>query len=48
MHYIIGPNGIKLSNHLMKDCRTFLKLQGAFGAKQAEAQIVGTQELLSQ
>jgi hypothetical protein len=37
MHYIIGPDGKRQSNHLMKDGRTFLNLQGAFGVKQAKA-----------
>jgi hypothetical protein len=41
MHYFYGPNGKKVSNHLMKDCCTFLKLQGAFGTKQAEARNQG-------
>jgi hypothetical protein len=26
MHYIIDPDGKRQSNHLMKDCHTFLKL----------------------
>jgi hypothetical protein len=41
MHYICGPHGKKVSNHLMKDCRTFLWLEGAFGIKESEAQTQG-------
>jgi hypothetical protein len=38
MHYVMSPDGKRLSNHLIKDFRTFLKLKGAYGAKQVEAQ----------
>jgi hypothetical protein len=31
-------DGKRVSNHLMRDCRTFLKLQEAIGLKQADAQ----------
>jgi hypothetical protein len=34
MHYAY-INGKRVSNHLMRDCRTFLKLQEAIGFKQA-------------
>jgi hypothetical protein len=44
MHYVYSPNGKKVSNHMMKDCRTFLWLQGAFGAKHAEARTQGYTE----
>jgi hypothetical protein len=37
MHYAY-VDGKKVSNHLMRDCRTFLKLQEAIGLKQAIAQ----------
>jgi hypothetical protein len=41
MHYYIDSEGKRQSNHLMKYCQTFLNLQGAFGAKQAEAKTLG-------
>jgi hypothetical protein len=37
MHYTY-VDGKRVSNHLMRDCRTFLKLQEALGFKQAGAQ----------
>jgi hypothetical protein len=37
MHYAY-VDGKRVSNHLMRDCRTFLKLQEAVGFKQAGAQ----------
>jgi hypothetical protein len=37
MHYAYG-DGKRVSNHLMRDCRTFLRLQEAIGLKQAHAQ----------
>jgi hypothetical protein len=37
MHYAY-VDGKRVSNHLMRDCRTFLKLQEAVGLKQADAQ----------
>jgi hypothetical protein len=40
MHYTyIDKKGV--SNHSMKDCRTFIKLQEAVGSKQAEARNQG-------
>jgi hypothetical protein len=36
MHYTY-VEGKRVSNHLMKDCRSFIKLQEAAGSKQAEA-----------
>jgi hypothetical protein len=41
MHFYIDSEGRRQSNHLMKDCRTFLKLQGAFNATQREATNLG-------
>jgi hypothetical protein len=43
MHYTY-IDGKRVSNHEMKHCRTFIKLQEAVGSKQAEAGINGTQE----
>jgi hypothetical protein len=40
MHYAY-IDGKRVSNHLMRDCRTFLKLQEAIGSKQTEAQNQG-------
>jgi hypothetical protein len=40
MHYAYVDEK-RVSNHLMQDCRTFLKLQEAIGSKQAEAQNQG-------
>jgi hypothetical protein len=37
MHYAY-VNGKRVSNHLMRDCRTFLKLQEAVKFKQAGTQ----------
>ena len=37
MHFYVDSEGKRRSNHLMKECRTFLWLQGAFSAKQTEA-----------
>jgi hypothetical protein len=36
MHYTY-IDGKRVSNHAMKDCRTFIKLQEPVGSKQAEA-----------
>jgi hypothetical protein len=36
MHYTY-IDGKRVSNHAMKDCRTFIKLQEAVGSKQAKA-----------
>jgi hypothetical protein len=40
MHYTY-INGNRVSNHAMKDCRTFIKLQEVVGSKQAEARNQG-------
>jgi hypothetical protein len=40
MHYTY-VNGKRVSNHLMKDCRTFIKMQEVFGSKQAKARHQG-------
>jgi hypothetical protein len=40
MHYTY-IDGKRISNHVMKDCRTFIKLQEAVGSKQAEARNQG-------
>jgi hypothetical protein len=40
MHYTY-VDGKKVSNHLMKVCRTFIKLQEAVGSKQAQVQHQG-------
>jgi hypothetical protein len=37
MHYTY-VDGKRVSNHLMRDCRTLLRLQEAIGLKQANAQ----------
>jgi hypothetical protein len=37
MHYAY-VDGKRVSNHLMRDCRTFLKLQEAVGLQQADVQ----------
>jgi hypothetical protein len=37
MHYAY-VDGKRVSNHLMRDCRTFLRLQEVVGLKQADAQ----------
>jgi hypothetical protein len=36
MHYTY-VDGKRVSNHLMKDCHTFIKLQEAVGSKQVKA-----------
>jgi hypothetical protein len=38
MHYAY-VDGKKVSNHLMRDCMTFLRLQEAMGLKQTDAQL---------
>jgi hypothetical protein len=40
MHYTY-IDGKRVLNHMMKDCRTFIKLQEAAGSKQAEARNQG-------
>jgi hypothetical protein len=40
MHYAY-VDGKRVSNHLMRDCRNFLKLQEATGSMQAEARNQG-------
>jgi hypothetical protein len=40
MHYTY-IHGKRVSNHAMKDCRTFIKLQEAVGSKQAKARSQG-------
>jgi hypothetical protein len=34
-------DGKRVSNHAMKDCKTFIKLQEAIGSKQAKARSQG-------
>jgi hypothetical protein len=38
MHLYIDSEGKRQYNHLMKDCRTFIRLQGAFSSLQSDAQ----------
>jgi hypothetical protein len=40
MHYTYIDR-LRVSNHTMKDCRTFIKLQEAVGSKQAKARNQG-------
>jgi hypothetical protein len=40
MHYTFIDEK-RVSNHMMKDCRTFIRLQEVVGSKQAEAQNQG-------
>jgi hypothetical protein len=40
MHYTY-IDGKRVSNHAMKDCGTFIKLQEAVGSKQAKVRIQG-------
>jgi hypothetical protein len=47
MHYAYIDEK-RFSNHLMRGCRTFLKLQEAIGSQQARGQKHGTQEHLDQ
>jgi hypothetical protein len=37
MHFFVDPQGKRQSNHLMKDCLTFINLQRAANASQTEA-----------
>jgi hypothetical protein len=37
MHSYFDSEGRRQSNHLMKECRTFLRLQGAFGVLHNDA-----------